>query len=311
MNYSLNTLYAEIGVSKQSAHQSKQRQEAFDRELNMLVKEADILKKEHPGCGVEKMYFTLHPKTMGRDKFCEIFLSLGYGVKPLRNYRRTTFAGSIRYPNLIEGMEVIRPFQVVQSDITYYDLHGKFYYLIFILDVYTRVILGYQVSNHMRAVANLLALDMAIKKMYFLPEGIIHHSDLGSQYGSAIYRNRLIENRIHISMGRTATDNAYAERVNGIIKNEYLRKWTIKDEQDLKRKTKKAVNHYNHKRKHRGHKMKFSPADFYENWLHLNPQDRPKVSIYTEGKVNLKGASSPLEISPRTEPQAHNCPIDL
>lgn len=277
----------------------------------MLVKEADILKKEHPGCGVEKMYYTLQPNTMGRDKFCEIFLSLGYGVKSVKNYRKTTIAGHINYPNLIAGMEVIRPHQVVQSDITYFDLKGDFYYMVFIVDVYTRQIIGYQVSNNMRAEANLRALDMALEKMKYLPGGLIHHSDRGSQYGSDLYRNRLTEQDIHISMGLVATDNAFAERVNGIIKNEYLKLWRIVDFQDLKRKVKKAVDHYNKKRKHRGHKMKFTPMEFYKNWLDLNTQDRPKVIIYTEGRKNLNGASSPYEIYPRTEPQAHNCPMDF
>lgn len=277
----------------------------------MLVKQVDILKQEHPGCGVEKMYYTLRPERMGRDKFCELFLSLGYGVKPVKNYRKTTIPGHINYPNLIEGMQVTRPFQVIQSDITYLDLNGKFYYLIFIVDVYTRQILGHQVSNHMRAEANLKALDMALKKMAFEPGEVIHHSDRGSQYGSTRYRKRLEENSIHISMGLKAIDNAYAERVNGIIKNEYLKRWKINDEKDLKNKTQKAVNHYNQKRKHRGHQMKFSPLEFYQNWLDLSAKNRPKVIIYTEGKENLTGASSPREICQKAEPQAHNCPMEL
>ena len=310
MSYSLNDLYCELGISKQSVHQSRQRQALFDQELDILVKEADLLKSEHPGCGVEKMYYTLQPKTMGRDKFCEIFLSLGYGVKKVNNYRRTTFPGHIRHPNLIEGMEVTRPFQVVQSDITYFDLEGKFYYVVFITDVYTRQVLGHQVSHHMRTEANLKALDKALKKMTFRPGELIHHSDRGSQYGSDLYTSRLKEKGVHISMGLTATDNAYAERVNGIIKNEYLKRWKISDQQDLKNKTAKAVDHYNKRRKHRGFNMKFSPVEFYQNWLTLSTQDRPKVIIYTEGKPNLKGASSPNEIYPRTIPQAHICPME-
>lgn len=310
MSYSLNALYRELGVSKQSVHQARQRQALFDNELETLVKEADLLKSDHPGCGVEKMYYTLKPKTMGRDKFCEILLSLGYGVKKVKNHRRTTIPGHISYPNLIEGMEVTRPFQVIQSDITYFDLNGRFYYLVFIIDVYTREILGYHVSDNMRAESNLKALNMALKKMDFEKEGLILHSDRGSQYGSNLYTNRLKKKGIHISMGLIATDNAYAERVNGIIKNEYLKLWKINDEQDLKNKVKKAVNNYNQKRMHRGFDMKHSPVEFYQNWLTLNTQDRPKVIIYTEGKPNLTGASSPSEIYPRPEPQAHNCPME-
>ena len=74
MTCSLNQLYSVIGVSKQSVYQAKQRQLAFDRELSELIELAHKLKEKHPGCGVEKMYYTLKPTMMGRDRFCEIFL---------------------------------------------------------------------------------------------------------------------------------------------------------------------------------------------------------------------------------------------
>jgi len=311
MNYSLNSFYSANGSSKQSVHQSRQRQAIFDEELEQLVLAAYTLKKEHPGCGVEKMYYTLQPKTMGRDKFCEVFLSLGYGVKRMKNYRRTTIAGHINYPNLIEGLCVNRPNQVVQTDITYFELNGKFYYIVFIIDVYTKLVLGHEVSDHMRAEANLKALEKALKKMDIEPWSLIHHSDRGSQYGSDLYRSKLSSKGIHISMGLKATDNAYAERINGIIKNEYLRKWKIKDEQDLRAKTKKAVNHYNTKRKHRSLGMKYTPQEFEQSCLALQDQDRPKVIIYTEGKPKLTEASSLYEYLPRTDPKAHICPMDI
>ncbi|WP_296620261.1 IS3 family transposase [Marivirga sp.] len=311
MSYSLNKLYSAVGTSKQSVQQAKKRQLAFDKELESLVILADQIKKAHPGCGVEKMYYTLKPKFMGRDKFCEIFISLGYGVKPVRNYRKTTIRGVLSYPNLIEGMQITQPYQVLQSDITYFYLKDRFYYLIFIIDVYTRVILGYRVSDHMRKEANLKALKMALRATNTDMTDTIHHSDKGAQYSSLPYTNELKRNGMHVSMGDYATDNAYAERVNGTIKNEYLKKWAIKSFGDLKRKTKTAVNHYNQHRKHRAFKMKFSPIEFSENLLNLNAQDRPKVIIYTEGRKNFKEASSLFEVCPRKEPQAHNCPREL
>lgn len=234
------------------------------------------------------MYYTLNPQTMGRDKFCEIFMSLGYGVGRIKNYRKTTVAGHINYPNLIEGMVVTRPYQVVQSDITYFELHGKFYYIVFIIDVYTKAIIGHHVSSNMRAESNLKALRMALKRMKFKPKGMIHHSDRGSQYGSHEYRNELESNGIQISMGLKATDNAYAERVNGIIKNEYLCKWVIKDEKDLILKTRKAVNHYNSKRKHRGLKMKYVPSQIEATWLTLNQLERPIEVIHSDSRPGLR-----------------------
>lgn len=95
---SLNELYRTVGVSKQSVQQARKRQKSFELELAGLIVLADKLKEEHPGCGVEKMYYTLKPEWMGRDKFCEIFLGLGYGVKRNRNYHRTTFSGDIFFP---------------------------------------------------------------------------------------------------------------------------------------------------------------------------------------------------------------------
>src|SRR5699024_11347219 len=102
---------------------------------------------------------------------------------------------------LIAGMAVNEPYRVLQSDITYFDIDGKFYYLVFIIDVYTRELLGYNVSNNMRTQGNLKALKMALKK---IPESqyhrMIHHSDRGSQYGSNEYVKLLTDNGIKISM---------------------------------------------------------------------------------------------------------------
>lgn len=310
MSYSLKSFYEVLGATKQGVDQSLRRQLAFDQELATLVKEAATLKKDHPGCGVEKMYYTLKPKTMGRDKFCEIFISLGYGVKRVRRYPRTTIAGHISYPNLIEGLIVNRPDQLVQSDITYFDLHGRFYYLVFIVDVYTREIIGNQVNEHQRAEANLAAMHQALEQMQLSEGSSIHHSDQGSQYGSKAYRALLKENGMLISMGGCATENAYAERINGIIKHEYLYRWKIKDYKDLRKKLKKAVTHYNNVRLHRSHGLKFSPVDFRQNWLTLEPQNRPTVIVYTDGKPNLMRSSRPHEIYPETEPWAHVCPME-
>jgi putative transposase len=311
MSYSLNELYRTVGVSKQAVKQAKQRQDRFDQELAELVVLADQLKEEHPGCGVEKMYYTLNPKWMGRDQFCEIFLSLGYGVKRIRNYQRTTYSGGCFYPNLIEGMVVTRPFQVIQSDITYFYLDGRHYYLVFIIDVYTRLVVGYSVNDHMRTEGNLEAMNMALKVLDFLPWGLIHHSDRGAQYSSREYTQLLKDNSIHVSMGLVAWENAYAERINGIIKNEYLKRWKIKDFKELKKKVEKAVNSYNTKRLHRAFKMKNTPTGFYQKLVDLPAQERPTVTVYTEGRKNFLGASSPFEVCPREEPLAHVCPMEF
>ena len=291
-------------------HQSRQRQTLFDLEFIKLVEEADLIRSEHPGCGVEKLYTIMKPKYVGRDKFCEIFMDLGYRVRRLKNYTRTTVAAHFNYPNLIQGMAVTHPYQVLQSDITYFYLNGRFYYLVFIIDVYTREILGYNVDDNMRAESNLKALKMALKKVPKQQyEGMIHHSDRGAQYGSNVYVKELKSKGIKISMGLIAQDNAYAERVNGIIKNEYLNRWHIGDYNSLKKKTTKAVKHYNRKRLHLAFYNNYSPLAFKETLLDLNTQERPMVIIYAEGNYKTRVASSHPSFNPREEPLAHNCPI--
>lgn len=310
MSFSLNSLYRFLGVSKQAVFQSKKRQEAFDLELADLVVQADILRSQHPGCGVAKMYQTLRPRFMGRDRFCEIFLDLGYRVRKLKNYVRTTVPSHISYPNLIEGMQVTRPYQVLQSDITYYDLNGTWYYIVFIIDVYTREILGYHISDHMRADANIKALKMALNKCpVHVLAFMVHHSDRGSQYGSEAYRKVLIDNGIQISMGLIAQDNAFAERINGTIKNEYLKRWSVPDFRTLQRKLKEAVEYYNTKSLHSAFKNKYAPLGFKKSLVDLNTQKRPKVIIYAEGNYKIKVAASHLDFNPEKEPRAHNCPI--
>lgn len=172
----MNQLYRTIGISKQAVHQYAKRQAVFDKKVMGLVMEADQLREDHPGCGVEKMYDTLRPDFMGRDRFVETFMELGYRLKRRKNFKRTTFSSHVSYPNLIKGMKVNAPSVIWQSDITYIRVGEKFYYAVFIIDVYTKKIVGHQVSDHMRASANVKALQMALKSNG-APR--IHHSDRG------------------------------------------------------------------------------------------------------------------------------------
>lgn len=275
-----------------------------------MIVQVDTIRVDHPGCGVEKMYDTLRPSLLGRDKFCEIFMGLGYGIRRIRNYHRTTIPTHIKYPNLIEGMIVSRPYQVLQSDITYYEIDGNHFYIVFIIDVYTKEILGHCTSNHMRTEANLKAMRMALKKMDVDLSNTIHHSDRGAQYASKKYVKLLQENNIKVSMGLKAQDNAYAERINGTIKNEYLKRWCV-TERNLENKVNKAVKNYNERRKHMSFKNRFSPLEFKNTLLDLNTQKRPKVIIYAEENYKIKATSSRLDFDPKKEPQDHNCPIEL
>lgn len=205
-------------------------------------------------------------------------MDVGFRLKKPRNFRRTTYAGKIKYPNLIKGMKVKAPSVVWQSDITFIPIKNQFYYAVFIIDVYSKKIVGYQVSESMRTIANVRALAMALKDH---PAPEIHHSDRGSQYGSKEYTFLLKENKTQISMGIKAQDNAYAERINKTIKEEYLDPWKSESFDQLRQNISKAVIHYNHQRPH-NHLKRISPVEFEKKWLTDKHFKKPTITIFDE-----------------------------
>jgi len=311
MRYSMQSVLEVAQVSRQAMHKHYKQQMAFDEKLFGLITEVDILREEHPGCGVEKMYYTLRPDWLGRDKFISVFMELGYRLKTKKNYQKTTIPVHSKYKNLIQGMMVQDRNIVWQTDITYFLIGDRYYYLVFIIDVYTKVILGFQASDHLRAEANLSALKMAINNSNGCLDWLIHHSDKGGQYIDKNYIALLERYGISISMGASAQDNAYAERINGTIKNEYLNYWQPKSLKELKSMLKKAVNHYNNKRIHNELPGKTTPVKFEKSLLDLTSQKRPTVIIYAEGNYKIKVASSHFDFKPKQGTPAHNCPIEI
>jgi putative transposase len=227
------------------------------------------------------MYYMIKPCFMGRDKFIEVMMELGFRLKYRRNYRRTTYAGKVVYPNLIKGMTVSSPSTIWQSDITYLPVGDKVYYAVFIIDVYSKKIVGYKVSDSMRARANYEALAMALSVN---PAPMIHHSDRGSQYSSIEYTRALQDNGCKISMGLTAQDNAYAERINGTIKDEYLDHWKPSSYEQLKQLVRKAVNNYNHCRSH-NHLGRLNPIVFETKWYTDPGFERPTITIFDDNNI--------------------------
>lgn len=271
ISFSLNELYSSIGISKQAIYKQEIRMRHIALQTYELRCQIDLIRNYHPGCGLEKLYYQLQPEWIGRDRFVNLFTNLGYCLNDHKKFIRTTFPVPITYPNLIEGLLVSGVDTVWQSDITYYSIGEDMYYLVFIEDIYSRRILGYQASNHMRAEANIRALQMAFKTRSCDLRGTIHHSDRGSQYIDQDYRKILGDRGILISMGLRGQDNAYVERINGIIKNEYLKYWTINSLKELIACLEKAVNHYNIKRIHRSLLGKLSPIEF-EEMIKENPE---------------------------------------
>jgi transposase InsO family protein len=268
------------GITKQSHHKSLRRQQWHEQLQESLLESVDTLRKEHPRMGAKKLYRLLQPEGMGRDKFIELLMEHGYGVRRSRNYMRTTRAGHYHYPNLINGKQLTDVNQLWVSDITFFWLNQKWYYLTFITDVYSRKIVGYAIDHSLHAQANIRALRMALKKTKSCSlESLVHHSDRGSQYIHKDYIKLLNNNDIQISMGNKAWENAHAERINGIIKNEYLNYYEIKTFEDLVKKTQKAVKLYNYNRPHGKLINMKSPNQFEKYIQQIEMKNKPELVI--------------------------------
>ncbi len=293
IDYSLNNVYEAAGITKQAVWQHFQREQATLELIRGIIKQVDQRRSEHPGEGLEKLYWQLTPEGIGRDKFCQIFGQLGYGIKRLKNPVRTTIPAHKVFRNLIEGRVINGPNQVWQSDITYINVGDCFYYLVFIIDAYTRRIVGWAASKSLRADGNISALKMALRRFPKTDlQGCVHHSDRGTQYTDSRYLKLLRDHGLTISMGHQATDNAFAERINGVIKNEYLIPWAPGSFRELKRLTKQAVSDYNTKR-HHGALGRRSPANYERHCQGLSIGQHRREVIRSESTPEILEA--PLE----------------
>lgn len=181
----MNSLYKAIGISKQSFHQHMNSYLMRLDEKKQLVRLIYDLRKDHPTMGCRDMYFKLNPELMGRDAFEAFCKEEGFSTDFKQNPRRTTdSSGVIRFDNLIKDLTITAINQVWQSDISYYEVNGRFYYLTFILDAFSRKIVGFNVSERLfTEQTTLKALQKALKNRgYDIPEGLIFHSDGGGQY---------------------------------------------------------------------------------------------------------------------------------
>lgn len=248
----LNALFRAVGITKQAFHQKLQRDFAQLEESEQLLVLVHQIRNDHPRMSARQMYRLLKPGHLGRDRFESLCFANGFKVSVKRSYHRTTNSlGVTRFDNLLErGPELNTINQVWVSDITYYRMGESFYYLTFILDLYSRVIVGYSVSSDLGTKSTTIpALEMALQQRKIKP-GLIIHSDGGGQYYCKEWLQLTSEWKMKNSMCETPYENPHAERINGIIKNDYLEGYGPTTYSELKAMTKKAVDKYNLEKPH-------------------------------------------------------------
>jgi putative transposase len=254
---SQQTLCRLLGYSRQAYNKRERREEREAIKAEFVIREVVKIREVQRRLGTRKLYHMTQPFClehgikMGRDRFNELLRDNALLVRKRRQKKpRTTFSGHWkRYPNLIREYVPSASNQVWVSDITYVRSGEGFAYLSLITDAYSRKIVGYRLSRNLSAKGCVAALRMALRNN---PDrdGLIHHSDRGLQYYSAAYM-KLLGPRIRISMTEKSDplENAIAERVNGILKDELLEK-RLGNFNEAREKVDQAVNTYNHLRPH-------------------------------------------------------------
>lgn len=233
----------------------------------------------HPGMGLRTMYGMLQPEGIGRDAFVALGLREGFRLKTIEKQTRTTYSvKSNRYCNLLGRREFSDINQLWSSDITYLFCLEQFFYIVFIMDVYSRRMLGYNLGVNLRAENNLAALRTRGIEKY--QHSLIHHSDKGAQYASDAYTELLEGCEIRISMCQEVYENTHIERVNDTIKNQYLSRMEIRNEAELKKKLEQAIRAYNETRPHQSLAM-MSPVGYEKHLLTIEKEKRQKMTIYT------------------------------
>lgn len=219
-----------------------------------------LIRRQMPRIGTRKLHFMLKEPfqtarlKIGRDKLFTLLRREGLLVVKRKKYTVTTNSRHWmhKYPNLIKDLVVQRPEQLWVADITYLDTLDGNSYLHLVTDAYSKQIMGYELCRDLEAASTLKALQMALGKRKYPEHPLIHHSDRGLQYCSKRYVNCLLANNIQISMTENGDpyENAIAERVNGILKDEFGLGERMEDLKQATHQTHQSIHTYNHLRPH-------------------------------------------------------------
>jgi transposase InsO family protein len=253
-----------LGMSRQSLYQAERRWSARGEQMRQVKGLVMGVRRELPRVGTRKLHYLLREEfaakdlKVGRDRLFSYLRAQHLLVRPRKNYTKTTNSKHWlkKHPNLLLGRKAGRAEEVFVSDITYVKSRERTHYLSLVTDAFSRRIMGYHLSDDLSAENVVEALKMAARNR-LSDQPLIHHSDRGLQYASAIYQNELRRHGITPSMtdGYDCYQNALAERVNGILKQEFLSE-KCNTGKELELLIEQSIDTYNRKRPHLSLAMK-------------------------------------------------------
>lgn len=266
-----------LGMTRQAYYQNSWKAIDTTIEEELILQQVKQIRSNHPRLGTRKLYEKLQPFMlensikMGRDALFDLLSANHLLVRKRKRRIQTTnsYHWLRKYPNLIKNLVPTRPNELWVSDITYWKINtNEHLYISFITDAYSHKIVGYQVAETLEAIESIQALQKALSAFEgaesHLP--LTHHSDRGIQYCSKEYVKLLQDYNIQISMTENGDplENAIAERVNGIIKDEYLDAYQVNNIKEAKELLDSVINLYNDDRPH------MSISNLTPNQLHYS-----------------------------------------
>jgi len=250
-----------FGITRQAYYQNTWRIRKESNENEILLKKVKEIREKQSHMGTRKLYSKLqefmkeNQIKMGRDALFNLLAENKMLVRRRKRSVRTTNSAHWlkKYPNLIKDFTPMAPNELWVSDITYWKLsNGRFVYINLITDAFSRKIVGFYVADSLAAIESIKALDMALREWNNKSKSLIHHSDRGVQYCSSGYVKKLNKNGVNISMTENGSpyENAIAERVNGILKSEYLYDYEVSNLEQARKRVREVINLYNDERPH-------------------------------------------------------------
>jgi transposase InsO family protein len=249
-----------LGYSRQAYYKQQVDREKRRKELLQIRDLIMRIRSKMPRIGTRKLFYLISQDLkelnikIGRDVLFDFLRAEHLLITPKRSYVKTTNSKHWmkKYPNLIEGLVIERPEQVWVSDITYVKTDQRHHYLSLITDAYSKKIMGYELNSDLSVQGPLKALEMALKNRKYPTQKLVHHSDRGLQYCSGEYVEKLRSTGIEVSMTQNGDpyENAIAERINGILKYEFLLIDGFRDHLQAVSTIKDSIEIYNQERPH-------------------------------------------------------------
>ena len=247
-----------FGVNRQVYYRKKR---SFSKRRYIAQQVVDLVQEQRmrmPRVGTRKLYYLLEDKLkalgVGRDKLFAILKANHMLMKPKRSYRKTTDSHHRfrKHKNLIQELTLLKPEQVWVSDITYIGSRPNHRYLALVTDAYSKKIMGFDLSSSLSAGGAIRAMKKSLKQRSYKNKDLIHHSDRGLQYCCDDYQEVLLKNKIKCSMTESYDPyaNAIAERVNGILKQEFMLEEYELGLPVMKEIVKESIDIYNNERPH-------------------------------------------------------------